>query len=280
MSFDDFAFKLLRKSLSPGLYASLSGSIFGRKKNYERPETYRSISDFYFGKKIPLQGKILVEVGSGNQFYTAFHFLEAGCDQVLLVDPKITFDSFAEQTARFRAGNPDSPDPETFRGRIECYHALDQVPERYNGTVGAVYSHLVLEHVRDLDAFFLGVRRLLAADGISYNLVDLSDHTYHVLDKFRLTRAFAHSRLLKHLEYSPRTFDFLNDRKCYMNRYLLPRYLAGAESAGLLAEVTVRHPFREVPIHADLLRAYPGARPEDLYISGFELRLTKNLSRT
>jgi hypothetical protein len=223
----------------------------------------------------------VAEIGSGDQVYTSLSFLHGGARRVLLVEPKLTILSdtqrFHDAVELYKSLHSDfTLSEEEIIAKLSIASDIRQVEDEYDGKVDIMLSHVVLEHIYPIDPFMAGVNRLLSGSGTSYNVVDLSDHTYHVFSKHPLTERIAKHQALHHLRYSERTFNLINDSKCFMNRLLLPDYRRSAEEHGLSIEVTERMPFRKVPIHADIRKRLPPHCEEDLLLSSFHLTLRKN----
>lgn len=277
----DIAWKLARKSLRPGLYDFLSYRVLGRDRVYERPETYRGIFDHYREQGLEFAGRTVIEAGCGKQLFTALHMLAAGAAKVLLAEPRLRF------SREFLRAHLDAFNPVFRRGqeplreedaasRLDAYRDLSQVPRERDGSADFLCSYTVLEHVPDLPGFFRDSYRLLRPGGKAYHLVDLSDHTYQILARFRTTHALAGMRALYHLRYSERAFAVLNDPKCWMNRRLLPEYLALARAAGFAVDSLVTDPYDgPVVIHPELLERCPDRDPSVLRLTNFRLGLGK-----
>jgi len=224
---EDVAYKLSRKLLPESLYRRASRSFLGRDKAWRRIETYAATFEFYRGQASGYSGRIVAEVGCGNQYFTALMFLADGASQVLLIEPSFEPGAakLAEELRGYNLKSGKSVRIEDVQARIHCYRDLSEVPPEFDARVDLAFSYLVLEHFSDLESFFRHTARLLKAKGSSINFVDLSDHTYHLLAKYGFSRDLAVRRFLYHLRYSDRLFNLLNDPKCYMNRVLLPAYL-------------------------------------------------------
>lgn len=273
----DFLYKLARKSLDAGVYKGISNSVLGRSRKWARVENYSGMFEFYRKGGLGFEGKTVVEVGSGDQFYTALFFLSSGAARVIMVDPKLSGskEGLKEAVPAFEAARGKGMAPADAVDRIDCFRDLSEVPESWNGRADFIGSYLVLEHFSDIRPFFLHARRLLATAGLSRNKVDLSDHTYHILGKYALTRSFAGRRSLYHLRYSDAAFRRINDPKCYMNRILLPEYLDAAREFGLkVAELSCRTDGKAV-VHRDLASRFPGRDPGELQVIDFDLDLSR-----
>ena len=277
----DIIYKLFRKGIPQKLYRLIQLSPIGRAKNWERFETYKVIFEDY-GKftHLDFKNKIVAEIGTGNQFFTTLFFLHHGAHTVIAVDPKITPSSIDEILKNaidiFKAHySTFGLSFEDVKNRIVIVSDVSGIQTEYNGSIDILLSHLVLEHVPSVDMFMCHCNRLLSEAGISYNIVDLSDHTYHIFIKYKFTKNIFNRRALFHLRYSDKVFNLINDSKCFMNRVLLPLYLEYANKHKLVAEIFHRNRFRKVPIHRDILKTFASRKEEDLYITSFHLRLTK-----
>jgi len=205
---EDILYKLSRKVLPLSLYRSFSRSFLGREKGWKRIETYLATFEFYRNQEVDFTGCRVAEVGSGDQYYTAFFFLDAGAKEVLLVEPTLTpnLEKLSAELARFNHHTSKQIKLDAVMGRIFCYRDLSEIPAEFDFRTGLMFSYLVLEHFRDIETFFLHTRRLLKPKGLSCNIVDLSDHTYHLLAKYGFLRPLAVKRRLYHLRYSDRIF--------------------------------------------------------------------------
>jgi SAM-dependent methyltransferase len=268
----DIAYKWARKSMAGTFYRGFSNSFLGRAKAYETPETYRSIFEFYKGSGLPIQDKIILEIGPGNQFFTALLLKQAGAKCVILVDPKITLEKAAEDFAKFGKGTMDE---KLFRENLFCFTSLKDIPAEWNDKIDLAFSHNVLEHFNELPDFFSQSHRLLKPGGSSFHRVDLSDHTYHIFAKYGFTRGILKNRMLYHLRYSDRLFERINDPKCYMNRMLLPTYFALAQATGLKARTVASVSEPSIAVHSDLRKKNGNGKEDDFRISSFSLLLTK-----
>lgn len=270
----DIVFKLLRKSLHPALYRKISKGALGRGKKYYKPATYAAIFKQYCDCGLEFRDRVVLEVGPGRQVFTALYFLANGAREALIADPVADPSSLAEQLEAFNAYTGKNLGPETL-DRIRVFKNIQEVPSRYDARVDLICSFHVLEHLPEIRDFFANHRRLLSKAGLAYHRVDISDHTYQYFDRFSLTRRIAPSRSLYHLRYSQRTFGLLNDGKCYMNRILLPGYLQEVHRQELRVSDLWRVPYRQVPVHPDLVSRFPGTSPDDLFLTEFSFKLTQ-----
>ena len=270
----------------PGfIYEMIRGSYFGRRKQWERIDTYREAFLNYDGAAREsgrgFAGKTVLEVGCGDQVFTALFLLAHGCERVMLADPKLKIFNDGGRMGRalstFRAAMPEFALSEAdVRARLSCYSGLREIPDALNDSADFIFSHLVLEHFTDLDIFFSALMRLLAPDGLSFNMVDLSDHTYHIFTRFKVFSPLCARNGLNHLRYSNKTFARLNDPKCFMNRFLLPTYRQKAAGYGLDCQITQKTLLdRKVPVHRDLTGNVSDDDENDLMVTGFNMFLRK-----
>jgi SAM-dependent methyltransferase len=275
----DAIYKISRKLLPSSWYRSVSKSFLGRSKDWYRIETYAATFEYYKRQGMAFGGKQVAEVGSGDQYFTAFYFLADKADRVFLIEPQMVRnpEKMAAQLERFNAFTGNRFGLASVAERILCFSDLSEIPAAYDGKMDAMCSYLVLEHFNEIETFFDHTARLLAPDGKSCNRVDLSDHTYHVLGKYKFANAFATRRSLFHLRYSDAFFKLLNDPKCFMNRKLLPEYLDLAAKYRLRVAGLEKRINDEARVHSDLLKRHPQSDPMDLKVVDFTLMLKPGL---
>ena len=275
--FFDILWNLFRKSLGNSFYNTLKSGPLGRPENYYTISTFDTVFTQYVSTGFNFNHKQILEVGGGNQFYTAFHFLSEGADRILLADPVFNNETpgiISRHREEFLKSHPDKQLP--VPAPVSSYSSLDAIPEDDNSRCDFICSHFVLEHFRELDSYFLGTRRLLSDSGISFNIVDLSDHIYHVFNTRPRTQWLYRSRMLYHLRYSDAFYDAITDRRIWVNRLLLPAYRACAEKYDLVISDIEPLPYlRKVKIHPDVLQRNPTTNREELFITHFSFRLQK-----
>ena len=271
----DLIFKLSRRALPISLYKAISRSIFGRNRQWTGIAMPQKISEYYLSQGLDARNKIVIEVGGGDQIFTALFFLSWGATKVILVDPVIGKgrNSWVAVLGEFNRATGKNLEINILKEKIECYEDLSKVPEIFNGKIGLICSHFSLEHFRDLSSFFVQNQRLLLIDGRSHNRIDLSDHTYHVFSKYQLLKSLSAKRSLYHLRYSDRMFTLLNDPKCYMNRKMIPDYVELSKKFGLIAECKARNQTKNFKVHFEILERYPHYSSEDFQVIDFSLDL-------
>jgi SAM-dependent methyltransferase len=278
----DFCYKIARKSIPRFFYELFRSSYFGRRKFWETIDPYREcFLKYQEAAKTGFKNKTVLEVGSGDQIFTALFFLNQGCRRVILVDPKIEIINNSERLAScisvFKTEYPKfSLSASDVKARVLAEKDLRNIADNFNNRMDFIFSHQVLEHFQDLDGFYSNVRRLLAKDGICVNRVDLSDHTYHIFSRFKFLHSLEHCGRLRHLKYSDKTFAFLNDPKCYMNRKPLPLYCQKAKAYNLKCRITEKVLFdRKVKVHKDVVKKLDAFDKEDLNVLQFWMVLEK-----
>jgi len=276
----DFCYKLARKSMPRFFYEAFRNSYFGRRKKSENFNNYREIFlNYQRAAQTDFKDKVVLEVGSGDQIFTALFFLNQGCKTVIIVDPKLEIinneERFTSCVSIFKETYPQFPLSESeVKTRVLSKKDLGGIPDTFNNGIDFIFSHTVLEHIQDLDGFYSSVRRLLAPGGMSFNVVDLSDHTYHIFRRFKFSQPLSRRGALSHLRYSDKTYDFLNDPKCYMNRKPLPAHCQKAETHGLKYKITEKVLFdKKVKVHKDVVKELGVFDEEDLKTTYFCISL-------
>lgn len=279
----DVPYKLFRKYLPISIYHALRKTRLGRAQQWQNFQTYRDIVAFYqeYLGKNSFQDKVFLELGSGVQPLTALHMLHLGAKHVICVEPKLANVSmeslqpiFAEE---LRQNTQISVTWDDFVARTTFVSDLALVPKSLNNSVDFFVSHLVLEHVNSLHQIWEGLLPLHSQNGSHLHRIDPSDHTYHALAGKAWIQYWAKGADLRHLQYSNRCFRLLNDPKCWMNRNLLPDYIQAAQEHGFSTQIMRSYSFSKVPIHKDLLKKHPQAKPEELFLTDFVLIHTRSL---
>jgi len=272
----DFCYKLLRKSMPKFFYEAFRSSYFGRRKDMENIDRYREIFLHYQqAVQADFNNKVVLEVGSGDQIFTALFFLNQGCQRVIIVDPKLQIvgdnERLASAISVFKAACPTfSMSESEVKEHISAEKDLRNIADTFNESVHFIFTHTVLEHFHDLDGFYSSARRLLVRGGVSFNVVDPSDHTYHIFRRFGFSKPLSRRGELSHLRYSNKTFDFLNDPKCYMNRKALPIYCQKANAYGLKCKITEKVlSDGKVKIHKDIVDGLGSFDENDLKATYF-----------
>jgi hypothetical protein len=279
MSMFDFCFRMLRCSLPENLYQAIRKCPAGRYRQKCTLQSYKSIFSHYDSQGINFTDKTIVEMGPGPQFFTALYFLRAGAKEVILVDPQLKGnvgallqDHLAEFTRAEQAGFLDT-------GRIGWYTDIAQIPGLYNHAVDFICSNAVLEHVKQPHWLFANVSRLLSDTGVSFNAVDLTDHSYHIFAERKWFSWLFSLNVLRYLRYSDTDFGKVNDNRTYMNRLLLPYYLEAVRKYGLQVAGLRYVLSRTMPkIHEDVLSHFSSRSVTLLSAMHFSLILTKAMT--
>jgi len=281
----DFVYRFSRRIMPASIYQTIRGSYLGRQRKWENISTYREIFSKY-NTMLRETGndftnKTALEIGCGDQIYTALFLLASGCQKVILAEPKLQIfnnkDRVRHSVSIFKKAMPEfllSDDEIT--ARLFWLNDIRDIPDSFNNKVDIILTHLVLEHFDNLDLFFSAVHKFLVPNGISLNMVDLSDHIYHIFTRFKILAPLCRSNCLNHLRYSNKTFALLNDPKCFMNRYLLPMYCQKAAAHNLDCQISQKLLFdKKVRINSDVVNGLDIINEDDLKAIGFTMLLRK-----
>ncbi|MFC1811504.1 methyltransferase domain-containing protein [Thermodesulfobacteriota bacterium] len=238
----DASYKLLRKHIPSSVYTKLQEEI-GRKKYYYSLQHFAKIVDLY-KDSLSLENKIVVEFGPGNEIATAVLMILNGARKVFLIDRINIFTShysrndihYVDQlkndylNANYQLKDylsvMDSNEILSRIHRVNSYLNKNAIIKIPRNSCDYVVSHEVLEHVTDVSLVFECVKYLLKPNGYFFSKIDLSDHSYHVFSKYRFLAFLRDKYKFRHLSYSDKNWELLNDHKnIYMNRELLPKYL-------------------------------------------------------
>lgn len=273
----DVLWKYFRKSLSNNLYQKLKFSRFGRAKSYYTLPTYTAIFEHYKSNLISFSNKVILELGSGLQFFTAMHFLNNGASRVILVDPIFKnrdVEEILQSHAELFCSELKQKIPIDIK-KIEVFDSLESIPVTNNEKVDILCSHFVLEHFQELESYFRESKRLISPEGCCYSFVDLSDHTYHIFNSKKQTANIYKSRIIYHLRYSDEFYRRISDERCWVNRLLFPVYVQLAANYDF--KIVNKHlsKCKKTKIHQDVLSKLPYTNEEELYVSHFSLLLRK-----
>jgi SAM-dependent methyltransferase len=270
---------LFRKSLGNGLYQGFKKSPLGRFRKYYAISTYKNIFDQYKSAGFDFRDKRILEVGCGEQFYTAYDFLAAGAKFVFLVDPVFSEKSRDLQNAHYKEYlKQNLVDRIIEKVKISTYNSLKAISSEYNGKFDFICSHFALEHFRNLDDFFRNTARLLSPGGAAFNIIDLSDHSSQVFDNRKWVGRLYRKRMLNQLRYSDYMYNLMTDKRIWVNRLLVPAYKALAQKHGL--KIVGVNPFGycKARIHSDVLKRNPTTDSKELYITHFSMMITKEIT--
>jgi SAM-dependent methyltransferase len=141
-----------------------------------------------------LRASRVLELGPGDNYGVALHFLACGAARVTLVDRFATRRDQAHQARIYRAlldgldetRRTSIGDAIRLEGGIEFDHqrlqaiegvAVEDLEENFEpGTFDLVVSRAVLEHVADPDTAMTAIDRMLAPGGLMLHKVDFRDH--------------------------------------------------------------------------------------------------------
>jgi SAM-dependent methyltransferase len=254
----DFSYKLFRKLLPSRFYSYLRSSKIGREQQYFSLKTYEDIYNYYKINGLNVENKIICDLGSGLQYFTAFLMLNDGAEKVILIDPVFAKSStviLKKHLEIFR--KHITPLRDISIDRIEQYHDLKNLDENWNNKIDFICSYNVLEHFNSLESFFIETRRLLKPCGLSINRVDLSDHTYHIFSKYPFISKYLTGKELDYFRYSKKVFNLINDDKCYMNRVPIQVYLNYSKEYDLkVKELKTVNVQKEIKPHKNILEKF------------------------
>ena len=240
----DMPYRLFRKHLPTSIYIFLKNKL-GRGRCYFTMDYYFDLVGRY-AHYVDVKNKTVLEIGPGNDISTGILMVLAGAKHVFLVD-RISNNRYIEHSVDADLGRVTAlaayihrpglektcqlaVDPLEVLDRIsvvDCYFTdTDQLLQHIGPQVkiDVILSNTVLEHVDDLMTLFNNAHHMLTPQGVMFHYVDVSDHAYHVLHRYR--KAWMLDNYLNHMEYSDRTWAYLNDRRALnMNRKTLPYYL-------------------------------------------------------
>ncbi|RJP25472.1 MAG: methyltransferase domain-containing protein [Candidatus Abyssobacteria bacterium SURF_5] len=262
----DMTYRILRKSLSPKVYVLLQ-KVFGRRKYYYSPFLYMQIVNRYL-KAGPIDCKVILEVGPGNDITTAILMILEGAREVFLADEvneltthrrefpnRLQYIESISQSYKESCEGKLSITEISSRIHMIPHHVSCEFLYQLNiPKVDCLFSNHVLEHVEDLDDVFSAFKTLVKPGGIMFHSVDLSDHAYHVFTRYPRLRILNENNVLSHLKYSDGTFKMLNDKKLPMNRVLLPQYIDLCTSHGFaIRDIWYCQPKKHYHVHPDIL---------------------------
>lgn len=275
MDLIDILWNLFRKSLSKELYSKLKKGPFGRPYNYYTISTYSDIFNHYKSAGLEFNSKNVLEIGPGAQYYTSYFFLSAGAKSVSLVDPVFNADSLTSRQLQLTVFLEHMNMKSIDETNIQCYDSLESISSLFDNSFDIICSHFVLEHFDNLESFFKNTKRLLKPNGLCYSYVDLSDHVYHVFNSRPWTKWIYRTRMLYHLRYSDYLYNFITDKRIWVNRLLLPAYKSLSNKYSLQIIDTKPSLYHRVKIHKDVLTRNHTSNQSEFYITHFGLLLKK-----
>ena len=184
----------------------------------------KAISEKYLDtlrqNNIPVTGKFLVDIGSGNLTEHAGFLLKSGINHVTLCDL---------HTAKSKSTGPILNPPSgcettTYLNPLEFQisiiaNPIENLFSLEDNSVDLITSNSLLEHVRDLDRALDECRRVLKPGGYMLHFIDLRDH-----------RNF--NRPFTFLRYRSSHWErFLTSNQSYTNRFRKSDYLNAFKKA-------------------------------------------------
>lgn len=180
--------------------------------------TYRS----YLQRcNVRLDGKIVLELGSGATNGTGYELASTGAARVYCLEPFARFKSALDRSILSDACNRHRVKPADIAGRTVRLNSLDPIPSH---SIDLVVSSSVLEHVTDPESVCDQLMGLLTPSGQMLHLVDYRDHFFKYPYHF--------------LQFSQRTWNtFLNPGD--LPRWRLTHHLRAFARAGFETKVLV-----------------------------------------
>jgi len=220
---------------------------------------------------VSLEGKAVLEIGTGPHLGVAIGLLGAGASEVTTIDiaPLNRLDSRTRGVYRALG----EALPHTLPCRKQAQLAFDRLASgsstaiaglRYrcpcdvlqsglaSSSVDVIVSYAVLEHVRSVNGALSEMRRLLRPGGSMAHWIDLADHLWL-------------AEPLRFLRYTEGLFCAMtSNRSTFCNRQRLPDYIESAAAAGLRpAGVRVTRLASNAELARELPRLAPAFRRHD-----------------
>ncbi|MBU4332068.1 class I SAM-dependent methyltransferase [Patescibacteria group bacterium] len=254
------------------------------KKKIAKPKSAKSfvaIAEQYVNA-LSVPNKTVIEVGAGNQLYTALYLIYSGAKKVIVIEPCIDKNATKQLTqyaVEIEKLFPDKIVKEELFGKIKIYKkGADEknLLSDYNGKIDTIFSHTTLEHIPDLNQIFKNFNQWLKNSGTMYHVVDFVDHLYYPFSSLPLLK-FLFNNKFRHLQYSPKTWKRVNDQKtCFMNRKLLPHYRKLAQKYDFeIKSIKSQAAQIKVKIHDDILMGLENINPRDLNAAKIEIVFRK-----
>lgn len=242
------------------IYVRLPGflrKIFFRQlyeTNFDNLEwKYNQISTQLDKLEFSLRGKNCLELGPGNSYYIAYRFLLQGADKVILIDKFPRYFNTRRQRAyydheiehfkeKYGADGLKVIGQESERsGAIQMYIG-DIVEMEISEEVDFVYSHHVLEHVKDVPGTLASLFEIMKPGAVAYHVIDLRDH-------FNFNSPFLFYK------YSSHTWENLltKEGKSFTNRLRVDELIHAFEQAGYeILDLETKKFKLDVPRMADI----------------------------
>jgi hypothetical protein len=232
------AIDLLPASIGYAIYHQvqerLTSSFLGKIEANAR--SYTELTKILASQGITIQGKNILEIGSGWMPLMPYHFkVDGGCNKVYTFDINDHYQNkYIDQlNAHYKAAGKLN-----FDVVKTGLHLPDFIDYRPHGNVitadlpadvDIIFSRFVLEHVtpKDMVAMHKRFAQVYGDQVAIVHLISPSDH-----------RAFSDSSISHYdfLQYSQKEWDGIQTKFDYHNRLRLPQFLALFEEAGMAVE--------------------------------------------
>ena len=179
-----------------------------------------------------LSGKHCLELGPGNSYYNAYRFLLQGAHKVVLIDKYPRYYNTKRQRVfyaheinhikeKYGAESLKVIGIESVRSSAIQMYAGDIIKMEIPEEVDFVYSHHVLEHVKDVPGTLTALFELMKPGALAYHVIDLRDH-------FNFNSPFLFYK------YSTHTWENIltKEGKSFTNRLRVDELLHAFEQAG------------------------------------------------
>jgi len=184
----------------------------------------KAISEKYLDtlrqNNIPLTGKKLVDIGSGNLTEHAVYLLQSGISHITLCD----LHTAKSKSTNLILGQPKNCETTTYSNPLYSQvstiaNPIEDLFSLEDHSVDLITSNSLLEHVRNLDRALEECRRVLKPGGYMLHFIDLRDH-----------RNF--NRPFTFLRYRSSHWErFLTSNQSYTNRLRKSDYLNAFKKA-------------------------------------------------
>lgn len=224
-----------------------------------------------------------LELGPGDSLLSALYLSVFGASKIYLVDagefatkemePYLSAVNFLED----KGYNVDKADPtatsiEGFYKDVDMRYetnGLDSLREIPSESVDFIYSHAVLEHIREheFDAVMAEFNRLLKPGGVCSHNIDLKDHFEESLNNLRLPKTIWES-------------DFFAKSGFYTNRIRHNEMIERFKRSGFEITSKKNHRWDVLPVaKSKFTTPYSEYTDEDLLIYEIDTVLTKRQMR-
>lgn len=183
-------------------------------------EIYRSRAALLNKYGIDIRGKVLMDMGCGNNSAHAFEFLAAGAKEFILCE-LLAKEYFTEKKIKGRLPENKKIYYEQYAQKLRVIDdSVENLKSLPDNSVDIILSTSLLEHVSDPEKAFSEMKRVLKKDGCMFHSIDLRDHFFFDFP-------------LHFLKFSPWWWKhFFTRPETFTNRFRMPYYLDLIEKFG------------------------------------------------